>query len=128
MPTEHCGCTDNKADYYDLFPHWATEDMISESIREGLSQVVVEPEEPPRLVKPDHWPECAEASRECEFGTFNELACECFSEVFCMLWCGEEMTLDPTAGCTCITNDEYLAYFPEWATPKDIDFSQQLLY
>ena len=31
MPTSHCGCTEDKADYYALFPHWATDEMIDRS-------------------------------------------------------------------------------------------------
>ena len=36
------------------------------------------------------------------------------------------MQLDPTKGCSCITNDEYLAYFPVGASQKDIDISYKL--
>ena len=36
--------------------------------------------------------------------------------------------MDPITGCNCITDEEYLTYFPTWATQKDIDISYKLSY
>ena len=44
------------------------------------------------------------------------------------MWCGDEMQMDPISGCTCVTNEEYNAYYPDWATEKDIDYSWKLFY
>ena len=124
MPTSPCGCTDDYSEYLALFPHWATEDNISKSISDGM-QKASEQGNNSMLVRPENWPKC-EQREECPF--FNELACKCFSEIHCMLWCGEGMTLDPTKGCSCITEKEARAIYPDWATQADIDFSFKLHY
>ena len=52
MPIAHCACVEDEAEFYDLFPHWATEEMIDQSIDQGLYRW----ESTPR--RPSHWPEC----------------------------------------------------------------------
>ena len=32
LPTSHCGCAEEKAEFYALFPHWATDEMIERSM------------------------------------------------------------------------------------------------
>ena len=124
LPTSHCGCTDDESEYLALFPHWAKEDMISQSISDGM-QKSYEKGIYTFLVRPETWPKC-DQREECDF--FNELACKCFSEIQCMLWCGEGQTLDPTKGCSCITEEEARAVYPIWATETDISFSYSLHY
>jgi len=126
MPTTPCGCTDDQSEYYALFPHWASEDDIFES-KYGLPMPVPVPVPMPPvyLVRPEHWPECDQREK-CDF--FNELACKCFSEEQCSLWCGDGKTLDPTKGCSCISEEEARAIYPEWASEKDINVSLMLQY
>ena len=124
MPTSHCGCTNNDTEYYGLFPHWATHDQINESINVGIREAFDEGK-PNFLMRPDSWPDCKQRE-ECDF--FNELACKCFSEIQCDLWCGTGKTNDPTEGCSCITEKEARAFYPDWATQADIDFSYKLHY
>ena len=31
-------------------------------------------------------------------------------------------------GCTCISNEEARRYYPEWATERDIDLSQKIMW
>lgn len=64
----------------------------------------------------------------CEFGSFNLLACQCFSDVQCKIYCGKTRRTDPVDGCTCISDAEYRAYFPDWATEKDIDYSWKIQF
>ena len=127
MPIEPCGCTKNYDDYLALFPDGTTDAEIANSIKEGTEKQAKKDQENQALDIPEKWPKC-EDHWDCEFGTFNYLACTCFSDIMCMLWCGEDMQLDPTKGCSCITQAEYLAYFPDWADEKDIDFSYKLQY
>jgi len=58
---------------------------------------------------------------------FNELACQCFTNLMCKIWCGADgMTLNPVDGCSCITIEEEKNLYPDWATPKDIDYAKRL--
>lgn len=95
MPIEHCGCTKNYDDYLALFPDGTTDAEISNSIKEGTENQTKKDQENKALDIPEEWPKCKDFW-ECEFGTFNYLACTCFSDIFCALWCGEDMQLDPT--------------------------------
>jgi len=123
MPTEHCGCTKDYDEYLALFPASATDEDIDFSIEEGIRKH--SNNQPVLLTIPELWPDC-EIKSKCEFGTLNYLACQCFSDVQCMMWCGDDMLMDPTKGCTCITQAEYDAYFPDWVDQKDIDYSYKL--
>lgn len=120
--TEPCGCSENASDYYDLFPHWATNTKIVQSISDGLTEYSFHKDE-----RPKDWPACTRDSKDvCRF--YNELACTCFSEVQCALYCGEGLTLDPRYGCECIGLKEERSLYPSWATQEDIDLSKKLMY
>lgn len=83
---------------------------------------------PPVYSVPEHWEKC-ELLEDCEnYGTLNKLSCRCFADAQCDIWCGEDMTQDPVNGCDCISKDDYRAYFPEWASDKDIDYSFKIQY
>ena len=82
----------------------------------------------PLFVKPDDWPECR-METPCGPGKLlNQLACNCFAEAVCDVWCGKDSTTDPVDGCSCITNSEAEKYYPDWATQDDISLSWQLSY
>ena len=120
MPTENCGCTEDYDEYLALFPAWATEEDIKDSIVKGKENNKPDPKpvwpEPPIYTIPEGWKKCKVVEDCADYGTFNYLSCKCFSNIQCMMWCGEEMKMDPVNGCTCITNEEYRAYFPEKAS------------
>lgn len=52
MPTEHCGCTDDKKEYLSMFPSWANEKDISQSIKEGRKNRPKPDPTPPALKRP----------------------------------------------------------------------------
>lgn len=51
FPPEPCGCTEDANQYYDLFPHWATNDQIAKSISDGLAEW-----SPSTNERPEEWP------------------------------------------------------------------------
>ena len=79
--------------------------------------------EDPLLEIPEHWPACNTFVPCPDSQVLNVLACNCFSIIQCAIWCGEDSTVDPVDGCTCISNEKARGYYPEWASKKDIDYS-----
>ena len=52
---------------------------------------------------------------------WDELACLCFTEVYCMIMCSPGQDMDPMLGCACVEMTEIRkTYYPNWATPYDI--------
>ena len=76
-------------------------------------------------MRPNHWPQCSKSLEQClkdAYGYLDEVACECFATIACAIWC-ESGYQDPVNGCSCISEQEYMAYFPDWATPQDIRYA-----
>lgn len=126
MPTEHCGCTNDKKEYLSLFPSWATEQDIEESVFEGMTKDD-EKVWPDGLNRPTHWPQCKVKDDCSSDGKYlNELSCSCMSLIQCEMECSPGLYLDPAHGCSCVGMDEFRHYFPDWSTDRDIDHSFRL--
>ena len=102
-----------------LYPEWATEDEISTSKQEGIWRV---------QDRPSDWRVCyeEETPEQCrEDQYWNELACECMSNVPCWSICSPGSMLDPVEDCgaaSCARIPEiYLNHYPVWANPMDVE-------
>jgi len=113
-PRVECGCMSD-SDFKGLFPEWATEWQINESMLGEWP----EPE-------PEGWPQC-NPTPSCSFDYyFNELTCDCWPlyDYECHNDCAFGMEVrDPTIGCGCISESDFKGLFPEWATEWDIQES-----
>ena len=87
-----------------MMPSWATEQAVELAL-----DIYAKWEEP---VVPTDWPVC---DIWCDGAPLNMLACMCMAEDFCPIDCGTDY-IDPFDGCTCMSEVEYLAYYPDWAT------------
>ena len=134
-PRSPCECID-EYELYTFFPSWADLDDIKRSL--GLESSskrtddaeIIEPEDG-TLMKPDYWPRCPDPWKMCSSEyQFNELACQCiyFNDCGQDFTCGSDWHDVFTQGCRCISEDEYWAYFPDWATRSDIEFSFRLAW
>lgn len=137
-PTMGCQCITNE-EYRAYFPDWATDrdidyshQLMWDSWEPYEPEPIPEPEpEPKELKVPDHWPAC-NTLVPCSFDNaplvLNELACTCFSLLVCEMACSEGFKIDPVEGCGCIPEEEVNAYYPDWATERDIVHAEKLMF
>ena len=114
-PLWPCQCVD-KSIIRSLYPDWATEEEIRESNEKGRQAAFDRPDDWKVCPRKEHLPDSL-----CPNGYWNELSCNCFSQIFCMLWCGYGKDMDPTKGCFCMDKKEIVeTYYPSWANEYDI--------
>jgi len=116
-PFQPCVCL-SLDEIFAISPSWATELHIELAL--GVYEMVIEPE------IPTTWPECE--NTWCDGSPFNSLACLCMSIDQCFIDCGIDSRVDPFDGCACITETDYTALFPDWATLDDIWMAEDLAW
>lgn len=116
-PLEVCLCASDER-IRTHYPDWATDKEIDLATLNGLEFAASRPVD-------DEWQKCPREELgpgTCdERGQFwNELACECFTDFMCMIWCGDGFELDLRSGCNCLFAQDSRNMYPKWATPLDI--------
>lgn len=109
-----------------LYPAWATDSDISIAMLDGYNNASSRP-------KGDWWQRCPREENQfrCDPGfQWNELACECFSMISCLIGCQMGHTLDPREACgECLTTNElFRDVYPLWATPMDVNQAFARMY
>lgn len=118
-PGSMCECVEESV-VQALYPDCASQENIENSEVQGLQAASERPQDSNTVICPrdDYLPESW-----CD-GTmmWNELACECYSPVNCMIMCPDWQELDPRTGCDCIDKLDLRAdLYPTWASQYDID-------
>ena len=130
-PMELCTCAETQSIQDQLYPEWVTDDYIRIANDQGVLNYNVEhgfETESNDLVRPDDWPSCEVDSdvecSACDASYFNELACQCFSFLYCPVACEPDYVIDPVTGCDCLPEEMFNALYPDWADSEDIEFAE----